>query len=374
MAKRQCSLESVAGLSREFWRGRRVFVTGHTGFKGAWLSLWLADMGASVTGYALQPSTQPNLFELACLSQRMASIIGDVRDDASLHEAIRQAKPEIVIHLAAQPLVLESYRNPVETYAVNIMGTVNLLEAVRLCGSVKAVVNVTSDKCYDNREWDRGYRENDRLGGSDPYSSSKACSELVASAYRKSFFNPADGEKRRAALATARAGNVIGGGDWAADRLLADCVRSLLSSEPIKIRNPYSTRPWQHVLEPLRGYLLLARKLFEAGPAFAESWNFGPAESDAKQVEWVARQLIKEWGNDARYEVLTEGQHMPEAKSLRLNCAKARNRLGWSPCWTLEHAVTELVEWTRAFQKGQDMCQFTLGQIHKYEFSVAEKL
>ena len=362
----------MAGLNREFWRNKRVFLTGHTGFKGAWLSLWLSDMGAWVTGYALQPPTRPNLFELADLEQTMHSRHGDVRDGQNLIDAMRQADPEIVIHLAAQSLVLESYREPAGTYDTNIMGTVNLLEAVRQCESVRAVVNVTSDKCYENHEWDWGYRENDRLGGTDPYSSSKACAELVTAAYRQSFFNEADYEKHGVAVATARAGNVIGGGDWAADRLLADCIRSFANEEPIIVRNPRGIRPWQHVLEPLGGYLLLAQKLYEAGSPYAESWNFGPAEAGATTVEWVVRTFCKLWGPEARFEIMQNGRQPHEAQSLKLDCAKTRRRLGWNCCWTLEKALAEVVEWTRAWQLGLDMRQVTLNQIHEYEKAMAE--
>ncbi len=359
-------------MNREFWQKKRVFLTGHTGFKGAWLSLWLADMGASVTGYALQPPTRPNLYELAGLERTLHSLHGDVRDRQNLIDAMRKADPEIVIHLAAQSLVLESYREPAGTYDTNIMGTVNLLEAVRQCDSVRAVVNVTSDKCYENHEWDWGYRENDRLGGNDPYSSSKACAELVTAAYRQSFFNAADFEKHRVAVATARAGNVIGGGDWAADRLLADCIRSLANAEPIIVRNPRGIRPWQHVLEPLGGYLLLAEKLYEAGSPYAESWNFGPAEDGTKTVEWVVRTFCKLWGPEARFEIMQNGQQPHEALSLKLDCAKTRRRLGWNCCWALEKALAEVVEWTRAWQQGLDMRQVTLGQIHEYEKAMAE--
>ena len=360
-------MESVAGLNREFWQGKRVFLTGHTGFKGAWLSLWLVDKGAVVTGYALQPSTQPNLFERVGLAQSMTTLTGDVRDRTRLLDAMRQARPEIVMHLAAQPLVLESYRSPVDTYEINIMGTVHLLEAVRNCEGVRAVVNVTSDKCYENREWEWGYRENDSLGGKDPYSSSKACSELVTAGYRQSFFNSAQYAGHGVAVATVRSGNVLGGGDWAADRLLADCVRALLKAEKIRIRNPYAIRPWQHVLEPLGGYLLLAQRLYEAGTEFAQSWNFGPVQTDAKTVEWVVKTLCKLWGKDAGYEILQEGQGMREAQALQLDCSKTRRQLGWTPSWTLEQALVKVVEWTRAFQQDQDMRKITLQQIREYE-------
>ena len=260
-------MEGVAKLNRNFWRGRRVFLTGHTGFKGAWLSLWLTDMGALVTGYALEPPTDPSLFCLTGLERRMCSVRGDVRDAAALRTALLEAQPEVIFHLAAQPLVRESYQDPAGTYAINVMGTVNLLEAVRAAGCVRAVVNVTTDKCYENREWVWGYRENEPLGGYDPYSSSKACSELVTAAYRNSFFSPAEYAHHGVAIATARAGNVIGGGDWAADRLVPEILRAFLTGRPAVLRNPCSIRPWQHVLEPLKGYLLLAEKLVAHGSA-----------------------------------------------------------------------------------------------------------
>ena len=373
MAERPCPLESVAGLNREFWRDRRVFLTGHTGFKGSWLSLWLADMGAKVTGYALQPPTEPNLFDIIDASSSLHSVIADIRNRASLCEAMQEAAPEVVIHMAAQPLVLESYQNPADTYEINLMGTVNVLDAVRRCQGVKAVVNVTTDKCYENREWDWGYREIDRLGGRDPYSNSKACSEMITSAYRQSFFNTEEGDTRRVAVATARAGNVIGGGDWAPDRLIADCMRALLLGERIRVRNPDSVRPWQHVLEPLCGYLTLAEKLFQKGSAFADSWNFGPDEEDAKSVEWIVKNLCVLWGADAKYEVGASAKNEHEAHYLRLDSSKARQRLDWKPHWSIAQALEKVVEWARAYQQGIDMRQVTLSQIREYEQQVAER-
>ena len=360
-------------MNREFWRNRRVFLTGHTGFKGAWLSLWLTDMGARVTGYALQPPTEPNLFDLTGLADRVRSVTGDVRDREKLSETMREANPEIVFHLAAQPLVLESYRNPAETFDINVMGTVNVLESVRLLRGVRAVVNVTSDKCYENREWDWGYRENDRLGGHDPYSSSKACAELLSAAYRRSFFNGGGCSQSSPALATVRSGNVIGGGDWAADRLMADCVRALLRGEKILVRNPGSVRPWQHVLEPLRGYLTLAEKLAEEGEQYAGAWNFGPSSAEARTVEWVVKTLCLLWDPGAEYE--TAGTAVQperhEARSLVLDCARARQRLDWQPCWTIQRALRAVAEWTKAYQKGRDMRQTTLAQILEYERQAA---
>ena len=359
------------GLNRDFWRGRKVFVTGHTGFKGAWLSLWLADLGAQVTGYALRPPTQPNLYELAGIADKVRTVTADIRDREKLHEAMQEAEPDIVLHLAAQPLVLDSYRNPAETYEINVMGTVNLLEAVRRCPAVRAVVNVTTDKCYENQEWVWGYRENDRLGGADPYSSSKACSELVTSAYRQSFFA---GEEHRPAVATARAGNVIGGGDWAPDRLLADCFRALLAGEKIRLRNPGSIRPWQHVLEPLYGYLTLAERLAQYGDEFAGAWNFGPAAEDAQSVAWVVKTLCGFWGEDADFEIAEAAMHQPnETRYLRLDAAKSREKLDWQPRWSTRQAVRAAVDWTKGFRRNADLQQMTLDQIHEYERQAAEQ-
>jgi CDP-glucose 4,6-dehydratase len=348
-------------MSREqFWQGKKVFVTGHTGFKGSWLCLWLNKLGAEVTGYALQPPTNPSLFEITKLSTQINSIIGDIRDAEALKQAMAHSKPEIVIHMAAQPLVRESYNTPVETYATNVMGTVNLLEAVRQNPSVKAVVNVTTDKVYENKEWHWGYRENEPLGGLDPYSNSKACSELVTQAYRHSFF--ANG----AALASARAGNVIGGGDWAADRLIPDCINALLQGEAVRIRNPYSIRPWQHVLEPLSGYLNLAEKLYTHGKPFAESWNFGPEERDAKPVQWIVEALCDKWGHELGF-TIDKGEHPHEAKYLKLDCSKAKYELDWQPRWSLDTALDKIVEWSKVYQSQGNMQAICLEQIAAYE-------
>jgi CDP-glucose 4,6-dehydratase len=279
---------------------------------------------------------------------------------------MQQAEPDVVIHLAAQPLVLQSYQQPAETYGTNVMGTVNLLEAVRQCRSVKAVVNVTTDKCYENREWHWGYRENEPMGGYDPYSSSKACSELVTAAYRNSYFNPAAYANHGVALASARAGNVIGGGDWAQDRLICDCVGALLVGKKILLRNPAAIRPWQHVLEPLSGYLRLAQKLWEGGSHFAEAWNFGPYDDDAQPVEWVVQRLCRKWGNGASYAV-AEGRHPHEAHYLKLDCSKANALLGWRPRWKLEKALDSIIDWTLAYQAGEDMREVTLRQIMDFE-------
>ncbi|MFA5343371.1 MAG: CDP-glucose 4,6-dehydratase [Kiritimatiellia bacterium] len=349
----------------DFYRGKRVLVTGHTGFKGAWLSLWLHKLGAHVTGYALPPPTDPSLYDLCGLNKLVAGTIADIRDPAALARTLQSTAPEIVIHMAAQPLVRESYKNPVETYAVNVMGTANLLEAVRACKGVQAVVNVTTDKCYENREWLWGYRENEPLGGYDPYSSSKACSEIVAAAYRASFFNPHQFERHGVAIATARAGNVVGGGDWAADRLVPDCIRALLKGEKIVVRNPLSVRPWQHVLEPLSGYLRLAQKLVEEGPRFASAWNFGPNDDDARPVQWIVAKLCALWGTETAYAV-EQDEQPHEAHYLKLDWSKARTELGWRPRWNLEHALKKTVEWAKAYQGHKDVRSVCLRQIQEY--------
>lgn len=349
-----------------FWRNRAVFLTGHTGFKGGWLSLWLQDLGATLTGYALEPPTQPSLFDVAQVGMGMTSIIADIRDQCSLQQAMRDAQPEVVFHLAAQPLVRQSYRTPVETYATNVMGTVHLLEAVRHTPSVRAVVNVTSDKCYENREWVWGYRENEPMGGHDPYSSSKGCVELITSAYRSSFFNPAAHVKHGVALASARAGNVIGGGDWAEDRLIPDLLRAIAAGQPASIRSPNAIRPWQHVLEPLSGYLLLAEKLHTDGPAFAEGWNFGPNDADARPVQWLVEHLTAIWGLGANWQLDTNLQPH-EAHSLKLDCAKVRSRLGWSPRWQLAEAISRIVGWHQALLAGRDMRAWSLAEIIDYQ-------
>ena len=348
-----------------FWKNKRVFITGHTGFKGSWLCVWLHSLGAQVTGYALDPPTDPSLYELCNIGKLTTSIIADVRDGQTLIKAMQAAQPEIVIHMAAQPLVRDSYKIPVETYAINVMGTVNLFEAVRQCTTVRAVINVTTDKCYENREWVWGYRENEPLGGFDPYSNSKACSELVTASYRSSYFNPQRYAEHRVAIASARAGNVIGGGDWATDRLVPDMVRAILSGKSVKIRNPHAIRPWQHVLEPLSGYLMLARKLYEDGGSFSEAWNFGPDDSDAKPVERLARIFCDKWGNGALYEI-EKGDHLHEANYLKLDCSKSKARLGWQPRWSLDKALSSIIEWTRAYKNGNTIREICLKQIEEY--------
>jgi CDP-glucose 4,6-dehydratase len=340
-------------------------MTGHTGFKGSWLSLWLQSMGAQVVGYSLNPPTNPSLFEVAKVGNGMTSIIGDIRDLEKLRAVFTKHNPQIVIHMAAQPLVRYSYTEPVETYSTNVMGTVHLLEAVRSTPTVKAVVNITSDKCYENREWEWGYRENEAMGGFDPYSSSKGCAELVASAYRNSYFHPDKFQQHGVAIASARAGNVIGGGDWAGDRLIPDILRAITEGRPVNIRNPHAIRPWQHVLEPLSGYLQLAQKLYEEGAAYADGWNFGPNDEDAKPVQWIVEKLTQSWGEGASW-MLDAGEHPHEAHYLKLDCSKAKSRLDWHPKWHLEHTLGAIIEWHRAHRDGKDMRALSLKQIQQY--------
>jgi CDP-glucose 4,6-dehydratase len=352
-------------MNSTFWSGKKVFITGHTGFKGSWLSLWLEQLEAKVTGYALKPPTNPSLFELAQVARGMKSIIGDIREGTKLTNAMQQASPDIVIHMAAQALVRRSYVDPVETYSINVMGTVHLLEAVRQTPSVRAVVNVTTDKCYENKDWVWSYRENDPMGGFDPYSSSKGCAELVTAAYRNSFFNSSKYNEHLVALATARSGNVIGGGDWAEDRLIPDILRDIQIGQSVNIRNPHATRPWQHVLEPLSGYLTLAEKLFTHGPIFAEAFNFGPAEEDAKPVQWIVEELTKNWGESAAWHL--DGSTNPhEAHYLKLDCSKARALLRWSHRWQLSQALQAIIEWHKAYQGGQDPRFLCMRQIQRY--------
>lgn len=355
-----------------FFDRKKVFLTGHTGFKGSWLSLWLQRLGAEVTGYALEPPTEPSLFEIARVGEGMISILGDVRNLVALQDALSAAQPDIVFHLAAQALVREGYRNPVETYATNVMGTLHLLEAVRQMPSVRAAVIVTSDKCYDNREWVWGYREGEPLGGRDPYSSSKGCAELVTAAYRASFFGVSgtDPQASATAIASARAGNVIGGGDWAQDRLVPDLLRAIQCGEPLVIRSPQATRPWQHVLEPLGGYLQLAQRLCTDGAAYAEPWNFGPGDEDARSVQWVVDCLTATWqacGGQGVHWQLDPAFHPHEAHDLKLDCTKARARLDWRPRWPLTESIRRIVVWHQALQDGADMRAWSLAEIADYE-------
>jgi CDP-glucose 4,6-dehydratase len=344
-----------------FWQSKRVLVTGHTGFKGSWLSLWLQAMGARVRGVALEPPTEPALFRVADVAEGMEHRLADIRDFNAVQSQVRDFEPEILIHMAAQPLVRLSYLHPIETYATNVMGTVHVLEAARSAGSVRAVVNVTTDKCYENREWVWGYREDEPMGGHDPYSSSKGCAELVSSAYRKSFLTAAG-----IAMATARAGNVIGGGDWAQDRLVPDILRALERGQPVPIRNPHAIRPWQHVLEPLSGYLQLAEALYERGQSDAEAWNFGPRDDDCRSVQWIVERLCKEWGQGASWNA-QPGSHPHEASFLKLDISKAHRRLHWVPRWSLETALSRVVHWHRAWLEGRDVRQLCLQQIAEYE-------
>jgi len=352
-------------VSASFWSGKRVFVTGHTGFKGSWLCIWLKQMGAEVHGFSLPPPTDPSLFEVARISSLVSSEFGDITDLERLKAALDQAAPEIVLHLAAQSLVRDSYSDPVKTYATNVMGSVHLLEAVRSCPTVRAVVMVTSDKCYENREWDWGYRENEPMGGYDPYSNSKGCAELVTSAYRSSFFNTKDYDRHKVAVASARAGNVIGGGDWADNRLIPDFIRAMTLGQELLIRSPTAIRPWQHVLEPLSGYLVLAQRLFENGSAFSDSWNFGPENESARPVAWIAKQLTQLWGTGARWSV-DKSPSAHEAMHLKLDISKAKNHLNWHPCWDLAETLHRIVTWHKAHLAGSDMHAICLEQLSAY--------
>jgi CDP-glucose 4,6-dehydratase len=348
------------------WHGRKVFLTGHTGFKGGWLALWLASKGAIVRGYALAPSTDPSLFAAARVGAVIDDIRGDIRNPETLEPALRDFAPEVVFHLAAQPLVVLSYRDPILTYETNVIGTARVLDAIRRTPSVRAVVSVTTDKCYENKEWIWGYRETDPLGGYDPYSSSKACAEIVSAAYRQSFFPTDKLAEHGVALATARAGNVIGGGDWSPDRLIPDLVRGFLSGQPVRIRRPLAIRPWQHVLEPLHGYIRLAEELLTHNPKFATAYNFGPSDDDARRVAWIAEKMTAFWGDGASW-VLDPDPGVHEASYLKLDASRARADLGWTPHLPLETALEWLVQWYRAWQSGADMHAFTLAQIAAYE-------
>lgn len=353
-------------MNKKFWQGRRVLLTGHTGFKGSWLSLWLQSMGADLTGYALHAPTTPSLFEEAKVEEGMISVIGDIRDLSNLQAVFAKHQPEIVIHMAAQSLVKHSYQNPVETYSTNVMGTVHILECVRFTPSVKAVLNVTTDKCYENMKWIWGYRENDPVGGYDPYSNSKACSELVSAGYRSSFFNIDKYGEHGVAIATARSGNVIGGGDWSKNRLIPDILSAFMHSEIAKVRNPNAIRPWQFVMEPLRGYLKLAEYLYCEGPSYSEAWNFGPYEGDAKSVRWISEQISALWGQDARWEV-DFSQHEHEAELLNLDITKARGRLDWHPTLRLQVALAMIVDWAKQRNSGANVRELTMNQIKNYQ-------
>jgi len=347
-----------------FWAGRRVLLTGHSGFKGAWLALWLQSLGAHVTGFSSGLPTHPSLHELARVGEGMECIDGDVCDPEAVAAAVAASKPEVVVHMAAQALVRRAFDQPRETYATNVMGTVNLLDGVRRApDGVRAVVIVTTDKCYENREWEWGYREDEPMGGHDPYASSKGCAELVTSAYRSSFFSDPAGPR----VASARAGNVIGGGDWGADRLVPDIMRAALAGEPVRVRNPNSIRPWQHVLNPLSGYLVLAQALCES-PEHATGWNFGPADEDARPVGWMVERMAELWPEELRW-ALDEGPHPHEARYLKLDSSRARGRLGWRPPVALEEALASIVDWYQALRDGADMRAVTLGQIEAFQRS-----
>jgi CDP-glucose 4,6-dehydratase len=363
---RQSPLEGLdVIIDPQFWTGKRVFLTGHTGFKGSWLSLWLLRMQAQLTGYSLDPPTNPSLFERARVADGMTSHIGDIADLPGLSAAVAQAKPDILFHMAAQPLVRKSYADPVETYRTNVMGTLNVLEAVRAAGGVRAVIIVTTDKCYENKEWHWGYRENDHLGGYDPYSSSKACAEILTAAYRQSYFHPSRYAQHKTAIASGRAGNVIGGGDWALDRLIPDSIAAYLKKEDVIIRNPHATRPWQHVLEPLSGYLCLAERLY-ADPSFAKAWNFGPHDSDVVPVAEVVQSLFARLGRPGGVRVQTAADQPHEAAILKLDCSLARAELGWTPAWNLELTLERIAAWVKVQEKDGDVRGITIEQIDEY--------
>lgn len=349
-------------LENGFFKGKKVLITGHTGFKGAWLSLLLNKLGAQVFGYALDPPTDPNLYQLIRADGFVTSYISNIKDFDKLKRVISETQPEIIIHLAAQSLVKASYTDPRSTYETNVMGTVNLLEAARVTGKTKVILNVTTDKCYENKEWERGYRENDRLGGHDPYSNSKACSELITASYHKSFFKK---EGDNTMLATARSGNIIGGGDWSQDRLIPDFIRSMQVQEDVVIRNPKATRPWQYILDSLFGYLNLVEKLYVEGSSYAESWNFGPGDENHKNVEWVINQLCQKWGGEAAY-TLDSGKNVHEANFLKLDSSKAKNRLNWSNVYSLEKGLDKTVDWYRRYLNGEKPKDISVSQIDEF--------
>lgn len=346
-------------IDKQFWQGKRVYLTGHTGFKGGWMSLWLSSMGANVKGYALEPPTHPSLFEVASVAKAVESEFGDIRDREKLMLSMNRFKPDIVIHMAAQPLVRASYVDPVETYETNVMGTVNVFEAARRCTNLKCIVNITTDKCYENKEWVWGYREDEPMGGYDPYSSSKGCAELITSSYRRSFFT-----QLSVGLASVRAGNVIGGGDWADDRLIPDILRAFEKGDAVLIRNPEAVRPWQHVLEPLSGYLKLAQELFVSPEQFAEAWNFGPSESDTRSVGWIVEKMAAHWPG-ANWN-LDSSVSPHEAGYLKLDISKVRRRLGWNPVWKLDQTLPRIVNWHRNWLGKNDMQKICLNEINEY--------
>ncbi|MBE0426179.1 MAG: CDP-glucose 4,6-dehydratase [Nitrospirae bacterium] len=355
-------------MDKSFWKDKKVMITGHTGFKGSWLSIWLKRIGANVVGYSLPPPTNPSLFEIANVNRGITSIEGDIRNFEYLKSTIDRYRPEIIIHMAAQALVRYGYENPLETYSTNVMGTVNILESVRQVNGVRVLVIVTSDKCYDNKEWCWGYRENDTLGGRDPYSSSKACAEMVTTAYCKSYFSHND-----VAIASVRAGNVIGGGDWSEDRLIPDIMKAFMEHRPVIIRSPQSIRPWQYVLDPLYGYLLLAERLWSNGQEYAGGWNFGPPKEDAKPVSWIVEEIKKMWGDDASWELDNYSGNPKEALCLKLDCSKAKHLLGWSPNLNLHIALKWIVDWYRAYMQNENMQKYSNDEIIRYENILAVK-
>ena len=348
-----------------FWKGKKVLITGHTGFKGSWLALWFQGLDADVVGVSLDPPTTPSLYQQAKVAEGMVSLRADIRNLEEMKAIFMAHKPEMVFHLAAQPLVRYSYREPVETYAINVMGTLHVLEAIRACESVKSAVMITSDKCYENREWEWGYRENEPMGGHDPYSSSKGCAELLIASYRDSYFPKHAPQKNHTAIASVRAGNVIGGGDWAEDRLIPDIVRAFEKGETVQIRNPNSSRPWQHVLEPLAGYIELAEKLFNDGDVWAEGWNFGPREEDARPVGWIVKAMTAQWGGNAAWRI-DNGEHPHEANYLKLDCSKAHTRLKWHPRWGLKEALEKVVYWHKEAANASNAKAICQQQINEY--------
>ena len=353
------------GINQVFWKNKKVLITGHTGFKGAWLSLWLQNLGAKVIGISLDSPTTPSLYEQANVAKGMISLRQDIRNGEAIKQLFQQHKPEIVFHLAAQPLVRYSYQNPVETYEINVMGTLHVLEGIRSVDSVRSAVMITTDKCYQNKEWVWGYRETDTLGGHDPYSSSKGAAELLISSYRNSYFPQDKYSEHKTAIASARAGNVIGGGDWAEDRLIPDIIKAFKNNETVIIRNPKSTRPWQHVLEPLSGYLKLAEQLEKNGDQYAEAWNFGPAEIDARPVQWIVEKMAKLWGENANW-INDKSEHPHEANYLKLDCSKAHMKLNWYPRWDLSETLLRIVEWHKLKDAHNNYRKLCLTQINDY--------
>lgn len=344
-----------------FWKKKKVFITGHTGFKGSWLTIWLNELGANIKGYALAPNTLPSLFKETKISDIVETEIGDIRDLEKLKKSILDFQPDVLVHLAAQPLVNQSYIDPVETYTTNIIGTVNVLEAARHSKNLRALVSVTSDKCYENKEWLWGYRESDPMGGFDPYSSSKGCAELITNAYRKSFFK----SRNQCSISSVRAGNVIGGGDWTNGRLIPDIIKALNEKSLIKIRNPNAIRPWQHVLDPLSGYMTLAKNLYEKGDEFAEAWNFGPHDGNCKSVLWIIKKINSYTDNNLEYQFIND-ESFHEAKLLKLDSSKANTRLNWRPKWNLDHTLKEILNWNLEFKNGTDVYSLCKKTIENY--------